>query len=265
MTLKVKAKLVSLLLLSMPLSTVHADTAFDSFYTGISVGQSLTTANVNFDVAAQVVVPAVLNASASTYLLQTLKKNAPAASVFAGYGFSYDPFYFGGEFSFKKTNANASATNAAAFTVAGTNTFNVVSTTSVQLRSVEFALDARPGIVLTCNSLLYARVGVTRNELTLKTVQNLTAAATGFPQATFPIPQTNARNVTGLRLGGGLEQKIDQYLSLRLDYIYTHYQRMQINNAASIAVGGGGSASLSNSTNVKAINHSFLLGLSYFW
>jgi len=125
---------------------------------------------------------------------------------------------------------------------------------------MEFALDARPGIIVACNSLLYARVGVARNKLTFNTTQNATVATAVVAQTTFPISQTTAKNVTGLRLGAGLEQKIFQCLSLRLDYIYTHYKRMQFGNAASIGI-----ASLSNSTSVKTANHSVLLGLSYYW
>jgi len=115
MKLTPKNTLVSLLLFTAPLSTVQANTAFDCFYVGASAGQSLTTANINFNAGAQVSSPGVINVAADTALTQTLKKNSAGGSLFAGYGLSCDPLYLGAEFSLKGTQAKASANNIATF------------------------------------------------------------------------------------------------------------------------------------------------------
>lgn len=253
-------------------ATGHAGSAFDGFYVGIGVGESLTTGRLNTSTQAPILFPASSTTElASSVSSQNLKRDSWFGSIYGGYGFSVCSFYFGGELSLKYnnhrslTNTNVTALNevvGGAFPSTFVQNFN--ENNSLSFRKVEYALDARPGIFLSTCNLLYGRIGVAFNKVSLNSILNYQQAETGF-SSPFPSVIESGSKKVGLRLGLGMEQMFWQCLSLRLDYIYTQYRRINIGSTLPSITSGTGTSSFTDSRNIRPKNHSFMLGLSYYW
>lgn len=112
----------------------------------------------------------------------------------------------------------------------GNNTYTGKLTTLLQnnLQSAEFAIDLKPGILLSPVVLLYGRIGKSFNEIKLAT--NATFIVNLIPDPsmnqTFILATNNRENFEGYRLGGGLEAKLTPNWSIALDYIYTDYGKI---------------------------------------
>lgn len=253
-----------------PFAVLHANTAFDSFYAGVGLGESLTTAKMNSSTSAFAIestTPA--SVSGRSALSQNLKKDSWLGAIYGGYGYSCDPYYLGAELFVKFTNrhaSNFSTLNDATDSPDADTITNINENPTLTFRTVEFALDARPGILLSACSLLYGRIGIAFNKYSFDPLLQTTLVDTinfGTPTDGAGIGQPTSKKL-GLRLGLGMEQMFCECISLRLDYIYTRYRRINTNFNLSSTVDTT-TKTLTDSRNIKPVNHTFMLGLSYYW
>ncbi len=138
---------------------------------------------------------------------------------------------------------------------------------TVSLNDAEFGIDLRPGVFLTEDTLLYARVGAAFNELELSVNTSFNNEFKGiFDDNSFDnsVHAKNSDNVTGLRLGLGVEQKILSQLSLTLDYIFTDYGNISANNSNTIPLETGESTTVNTSSHADVDTHAVMLGINYY-
>lgn len=101
--------------------------------------------------------------------------------------------------------------------------------TAAQLRTTEVGIDLRLGTNLASDSLVYGLVGAAFNKLSADSLSTISRPA--IPLVTS-VDSSLSEAVTGLRLGGGLEQKITGHIHLRASYVYTHYSTHTASNTA---------------------------------
>jgi opacity protein-like surface antigen len=110
---------------------------------------------------------------------------------------------------------------------------------SVTLGSSEFNLDLRPGWLFNDNFLIYARVGLAINELSIENSGTWSNLSSSYPY--YPIPYTltvddsskQSETAWGIRLGLGGEYLVTENLGISLDYIYTNYGSISTSAEAS--------------------------------
>lgn len=257
-----------------PFSAAHANTSFDGLYLGVAAGQSITTSRSDFIGNASITQQRAggTDLFAASNATQNFKKTGGLGAIFAGYGFSCDPVYLGGELFFKRSNASSNISNAASTGSVDANTIlSISNNANSTFKKTEFALDARPGLLLSSCNLLYGRIGVARNKHSYNTdVVSFFTAPGGFGPVTLPLSQSKTRNIYALRLGAGMEQMISQCVSIRLDYIHTRYRKIVLSDSRAFTytdptTGNLVAASFSDSINVKSSNSAFMLGVSCYW
>jgi opacity protein-like surface antigen len=144
---------------------------------------------------------------------------------------------------------------------------NIVATSiaqaNVKLNPVEFGVDLRPGWLVSPDTLLYGRVGVAINRVRLQSASLGVLSIPGYPiiAGTLLAP-SSSKNIAGLRLGMGVEKHISPHLSLRADYIFTYYGKIHADQSFSIP---SLPLAFTNNADVKLMNHSVMLGLSYYF
>ena len=324
------------LLCSVAATPVVAD--FNGFYVGAAIGGSFGNGTENASTTADADVPwqwayqdNINQANSYNYLgsygidfpdLNTnrngLRKNSFAGSIFAGYGFGCEPFYIGAEIFVKGANFKTRSSNsdssgsrliindgnvlpgpgAAWF---GSNTTQSLSSdTHIKLNPIEFGIDLRPGVLLTCDTLLYGRVGVTWNKISVRTDSSASvtfnsatpdigfsaigATAAVSPALTVGNSISNKKTKAAFRVGGGLEQIFCDCLAVRLDYTFTYYGKVCVSGENSATgfvttvpagvaipvpvadlVAQKPTITLADSREVKVYSNTILLGLSYYW
>ena len=207
------------------------------------------------------------------------RKNRFAGAIFAGYAYSCESYFIAAELFAKgsqyKTKtcyteeflSGSEVTGAESFSSNGDpwrkayasviGPFTRNTETRTKLNPVEFGIDLRPGFLLSCDSLLYARIGVAFNRLRTNTrVTNATSLQVqafdfGLPSVnavwepvlpsqtiTTPVFATTSyysknKNVGAFRIGGGLEQCFCDCYYVRLEYTYAHYGKICATSSAS--------------------------------
>lgn len=262
-----------ILVILFPFSKSHANTAFDCFYTGAAIGQSHTLSSLYF--AGNGLISEIEGAGNFIFMnantTSNFKKSSLVGALFAGYGFSCDPYYIGGELFVKIANPSYSIPNYFSTGANADTRLNLISNLNIKTRKTEFALDIRPGILLSDCSLLYARLGIARNKVTLTGTVHASFFATDlFSQRTVASSQITSKNTNAFRLGAGMEQMLSSCVSLRVDYIYTFYRKLRTGATSSITyreplTGSLVQASFSDAIKVKTNNYVVMLGLSYYW
>ncbi|MFA6036663.1 MAG: outer membrane beta-barrel protein [Legionellales bacterium] len=103
---------------------------------------------------------------------------------------------------------------------------HIEGNSQLSMNDFELALDFKPGVYLFEQTLLYARIGVAINELTLE--QNSFANLESGDPNNVHI-QTNSstsKNVYPFRLGLGIERQFSEDFSILIDYVYTQYENI---------------------------------------
>jgi opacity protein-like surface antigen len=255
----------------------NSDTCFKGIYAGISGGGSFTTSDE--DVSVEGIFEPVADAHVPLTFSNDLKKDAPKGAVYVGYGYNFHPFYLGTEIFADLSQYQMASSGVGGGSLLDNTTLqpdlvfqsNVNVTT--KLNPFEFGADLRPGWLLTANTLLYGRVGAACNKLSLDSdaTTAISFLSPGLTPETLSLalPLSSSVNRIALRLGGGIEQRLNKYLSIRADYIYTDYGSISVNGSTSATLNsvnvGPLATDLSNSTSVKVINNTVMLGLSYYF
>jgi outer membrane immunogenic protein len=250
--------IVSSVVLTAAATAALAETCFEGFYTGISLGGSFT--NGHLTKGKDLSLTALGQTGTATFSSKhDLRKNAGVGALYLGYGSFSDYFYLGGELFADWTHRKAKGTQDYSVSLAA-NPLTLTDMTNVKLNGFEYGVDLRPGYKLTNDSLVYARVGVAFNKL--KATETLTVGS-GTTASQF-VPLSKKKNVAALRVGAGIEQGICENLVLRADYIYTYYGKVNAKNSSNLATSNFNSSAAARST-AKLSNNTVMLGLSYYW
>lgn len=261
-----------------------ANSVFDGAYLGAGLGGSFTRGDLKAepnsaaDFDPQEGAPPN-DISAALSATNTLKRNSFAGNLYAGYGHAWQPLYLGVEAFIKLANykMNYAASTTATKTAGGgsyTLTDNLATASEVKLNPLEFGIDLRPGVLVTPNTLLFGRLGVAFNKLTLNSTTTTSGEYTngaGFTKNfSGAITNTASKSVPGLRLGLGLEQHLNEHLALRLDYVYTYYGKISTNNSTAPLIDDGSgtgtvTGTVTDHTSAIVSNHTVMLGLSYYF
>lgn len=136
------------------------------------------------------------------------------------------------------------------------------TSTNAHLNTSEIGIDLRLGGNITPTTLLYGLVGAAFNKISINSSSTISRPA--IPLATG-VSATSSNNVTGLRLGAGIEQKIFSHFNLRFNYVYTTYPSQNANNATQQNASDPffQLGPIANITSVKVATHAILLSLIY--
>ncbi len=253
--------------------------SYSGFYAGGSIGAGImlgkgrefTSTLFSFPVS---VPPTSIGLSQDRHF--SIKSNKFEGVLFGGYGIDCGWLYLGAELFINgnrgKNQVGEFATSPQIFPPA-INTASTTTVTVVKVKPFGFGIDLRPGVLLTDETLLFARIGVVRKKINVTSqvdATNFNSNPTFSETLPISLSVNRHKHSSVFRVGGGIEQFICDSLSLRMDYVYSHYGKVRSENSTSAAVnsttfGVLGTATLSSVTRLKLYNHSVLLGLSYYW
>ena len=97
----IKTLTAALLTTMVPFSVSQAQSAFDCFYVGAGIGLAATSARLNSQLYSSIRpfnAPVINNSAVSSH---SLYKDSVFGDLYAGYGYTWCPFYLGAEISLK--------------------------------------------------------------------------------------------------------------------------------------------------------------------
>lgn len=257
--------------------------SLQGWYLGGSLGGSQASGKIQFGGSGGGTLGSFVSTNVPIDVSSNMIRNSLTGALFGGYGYIQNHFYLGGELSvfsanYKMTNSASAGLNqqmdfGGLFIVNIGGNSNI--STQTKLSPVQGAIALRPGYLVTDRTLLYGRVGAAfaSKSFTVNTNTTATAGFTVSPDTinlVFPLTlqASKTKHVAGLQLGGGFEQKIRNNLSIRLDYIYTNYGRLNANAARSSIITSNTGDVIINFTGhnqVWIISQSLMLGLTYLF
>lgn len=281
-------KRLFLLLSAVSFSSVSLATLspFDGFYVGVAGGGVQTATDVQHNASAAYYFSSnpntfgVINNSFSTKVHQ----NSGIGALYLGYGqkLGQSPLYFGIDIFGDTAQHDFTVSQGNNFFAADKNgnSYNISlgGTVKTELNSGEYGIDARPGVLLNQNTLLYGRVGAAFNRLQVNATDthNLAYINVNFqPQfgttATTTLATGDSKNVTGLRLGVGLEERWGNHFAVNADYIYTNYGKINLSGLGSTNQPRGfDPAAIPNSFHTNTIlsdvtSQAVMIGVAYYF
>lgn len=104
--------------------------------------------------------------------------------------------------------------------------------TFVEMKDFEPAVDFKPGVFLSDHTLLYGRIGAAWNEATLTDHPdyNLINGGVVVDQS-----MSSSEDVVALRLGLGVEHRIYKQFTVFMDYTYTNYGDVSLENTNDVS------------------------------
>lgn len=253
-------------------STATAEDEF-SYYAGVSAGSAYS--EVNLYKRQQNVTSAVSDGTveAINYFNSAtdVQRFSGLGAVQFGLGYTYERMYLGLEISGQFSNGSfGSADNVFHFNGENDETPNSESNGETHLRMSDFepTIDLMPGFFLTENSLLYLRVGAAFNRIKLKDLEhnNSINNRPGVTPSVFDITTSASEDVVALRLGLGLEHRLTEKLSIRMDYAYTQYGDIEASShIIEPALNGVLQLDIHNRVKAEDINkQTVMLGVNYY-
>lgn len=265
--------------------------AFCGPYVGAAVGGSFSSGRTNTTTNLLVDYTTFRNAINHT-IQHGQRKNTLIGSLYTGYAHSWEDVYLGVEgflntagyrvqskHSFAATTDNVLNRDRLEIVNFLNTSLNNTTLIRTRLSPTEPGIDLRPGFFLTPCTLLYGRVGVTYNKLSVHASRNTSIRTTTVieqqPPNIFEEDESKSfskyKKVGGLRLGLGLEQKLCDHLSIRADYVNTHYRSIKVSTPQEIETytNANGDTTLYKANIVTKVSSVFknavLLGMSYYW
>lgn len=170
-----------------------------------------------------------------------LFENLFTGSIFLGYGkfLESTPIYIGIEGYYNPFSSDQKFNQISHAIYDYLETDGELVTTTLQTRnristSSELGEDLRLGFLLDCNTLLYGRIGLAYNKLELTSASIFNMISFDAPSGSTNISNSSLsgfkeEKMFGTRVGGGLEEYLGENLSVSVDYIYTNYGRLSVN------------------------------------
>ena len=166
--------------------------------------------------------------------------------VFAGYGRRiYKPFYFGTELGlniFGVSEVSSSHSTQADVTANIIDDSHIttqealLTTTRISGNVFVPFFDIKPGLLVTPNSLLFARIGVNYNQLNVRrqssyqssSIYEDNAVVISESSAYSELYSSEKKQLIGLRAGLGFEYLISDNLGLAANYVYAFYNSVNL-------------------------------------
>lgn len=241
-------------------------TAFEGFYVGAGVGGHLAQATQTGFARATVEFPSPEEATEiypNDLRAKTFDHDA-AGVLYAGYRLSWYSLYLAAEVSlqFNAASFEAFQRNESLDGQSGNSTLTSASQTKIHLASGGF--DLLPGWSPNPDTLIYGRVGVGVSQISLSTLDINTDIRSASEETTFHLLPLSDRKIhASLRVGGGLESRLNSHWSLRADYIYNDYGNLAVNGSLFATEVAGITLEMTHRSSVHLYDHIALLGLSY--
>lgn len=234
-------------------STVCAEDAF-VYYAGLAAGLNLNGAQLTD--SSTLTIPTQF--ATTTHGDQYVNALNAVGKVQLGAGFRASSYYLGAELSGEVFNGNFGSVSDG-FTDTQPP-LSMRDQSSVYLNDFELALDLKPGVYFYKHTLLYARVGVGMNELTLE--QKADASNTDTHQ-TIQNHHSTSEDVYPWRVGIGIERRFHEDFSVALDYVYTQYENIsQSHHAISEELEDSTLDSSSSASDIS--RQTIMLGFNYY-
>lgn len=199
-------------------------TSFKGEYLGVGAGGFFPFYNTQVDTLVTAILPYLAEVNGNG----EISSNNAFGDIFFGYGFVLNSFYVGPEIYFSAGRRPQANLTSQAF---NSHPYELLSTyTMAKLNSWEEGIDARLGWVATPGTLLFARLGVAFNNLTLNSNTTTYTTGTIVPETKL-LNYSVSKSLVGFRAGAGLEQKLTPLISVRADYIYTYYGNLSIHGS----------------------------------
>lgn len=243
MNFRIRALLGWILLLYAP-SSFSNHPVFSGFYTGFGLGGSFFSGQENNSVTV---------GSSNTFSQQNaIRKNAFMSSLYLGYG---SPVYWESTYFATEAFIDFADRESETFKFSGDTLapFALATQNRIKMNNVSFGFDFRPGFRVGECQLFYARLGFGYNRINFSSF----SAETNSTTLLF-ISKSIDRAV--FRMGLGMEYALSECLTLRADYIYSNFGKFSFSGLSSAA-----GVTMQGNTQYYLVNHSVLLGLSWYW
>lgn len=181
-------------------------------------------------------------------------------NAFIGFGHSFQMVYLAGEV-YGNLNKLQVSSSTLSVIPSGVNV-NFTNSVRAHLNNIEGGADLRPGLLVTPSTLLYGRVGVAFNKLYLNPISiGQQIGGPGFINAS----SSKSKSTANLRIGGGFEQMLGHNFSIRADYIYTDYGRINANGGGTFIDEDQNTATLNSASTMKVTTNTFLFSVAYYF
>lgn len=230
---------------------------FSGLYAGTGIGGQANQIQVNSTTSLQFPSSAFFQQATSSALLSN---NHALISIFTGYLIPISKLVIGPEAYINFGKLNYETYQAASALLP---TESLTTATTGHLNNAQFGLDLRLGTILIQNSLFFARIGAAFDKYT-----NSSSATISRPLMPLGVTINNSfsDSITGLRLGLGLEQKINDKINFRIDYIFTHYPSTYgVSNTSPVEDEPFQLGPIGNNTSLQLKTNTLLASLVYHW
>lgn len=219
----------------------NSNPIFNGIYLGAELGGQSANANQTAAGSVSLNIPPLFSSANPLSWNSKMHGDSVIGSILAGYGHSWNRFYLGGEFEVSFANSNMTNQVDTGLSQIFLNQLMITSTeaasTQIRIRPTQFGVFIRPGLLLTPTSLIYARIGASESNIkvnaTSTATKQLTVTNVPVPLITQTIFMATNKSVHRpvFQIGTGMEQAINNKLSLRLDYLYSYYGSIQVSSA----------------------------------
>ncbi len=249
-----------------------ATRSFNGCYSGLALGGSFKT---GFGQSSITFVDTFTNGDSDEYdesQMFDLTRTTLYGGAFLGYGcVASNLYYLGFEASYnfssyKKTTPILSTDEAIVSAGSTPIETNISASIQTNLNTVEFAIDFRPGVLLTTDTMLYGRVGITHNKFSIASRISYSFTNPDLDEdGALVVTQIHKKRMFPFRFGIGLERRFANYYSLRVDYVYTPYNQVLLAGNLASVIPGTSATTYQNLSNAKISSNTLSLGLSYYW
>lgn len=162
-------------------------------------------------------------------------RSALLGIVYTGYAYTWNPLYLGGELSINLSQYDMASDRSTGLsenlsfggpTVELTGSSSVVQS-KAKISPAQFSISIRPGVLLSDHGLLYGRAGLALANINYQVTTLSTNTILGFPSNPIVLSVSSHRRRAAPQLGGGLEYALNERWSIRVDYLYTYYGKLQ--------------------------------------
>ncbi len=248
---------------------LEAYTPFNGLYASMDIGPVYNQIEINDFIADLGFLDLSDINTLETEFSHTAEEMAPSVGLSFGWGRQFcSSLYFGVCAGVHLCEFDVHARFQADFQLVGDDPLlnRIKDRNRVSLNFCEYTVDARPGFVVGCDTLLFGIGGLAFNRISLDCETEGVLVTNSVDEAVMT-PTSEALTTLGLRGGFGLEQKISPCVSVVLTYVYTHYlvrpsamQKRIVRDANGMDI-----FSVLSSTQARARRQSTSIGLSYYF
>lgn len=254
---------LSYYLCSNPCSTSLSCPEWNQFcgiYVGGGGGGKITDTKITGNVVGKSLMPPQILLPVEDFSPHTSEING-LGTVYAGYGFQWKRLYTGVEIFSQYAPFTKNRTDQTTYIIPGvTDYFNRIKTKK-EINPWQFGVEARPGFALTPFTLIYGKIGTSVATIKGNSDVLYSISSPFVMDGSIPLNLSRKSTRAVLRGGGGIEYLITSCLSLRAEYIYTHYGKMHLKGFNQVHTTTGNILNLSHDTTIKFSSHAATLGI----